>query len=96
MSKPQDGFVSRFFNRPSPRRITRFSGRVSDSSQRVVDIDLCFAANRLRIFSARRLSSASSSGRQFFKRSVFLMVATAKLRVPRTWNQSSANDWITL
>ena len=24
------------------------------------------------------------------------MVATAKLRVPRTWNQSSGNDWITL
>jgi len=39
--------------------------------------------------------SASPSARPFFKRSVFLMAAMAKLRAPKSWNQSSGNVWIT-
>jgi len=61
----------------------------------VDNIDLCLPLIAA-YFLVRGNTSASSSVRQFFKRSAFLMVATAKLRVPRTWNQSSGNDWILL
>ena len=56
MSKPQDGFVSRFLNRPISSRITGLLVKFPSSSQRVHGVHFCFASSRGRISSARRLS----------------------------------------
>src|SRR4051794_16207000 len=94
MSKPQDGFVSRFLNRPISRRITsvllKFPIHPSTWT-----ISICVLPLIAGVFLIRGVYVSMVIGAAIFRSLVFLMVATAKSRAPKTWNQSSGKDWIT-
>src|SRR5437868_14577078 len=94
MSKPQDGFVSRVLNRPISRRITHFLLKfpIYPNAWTIAIFVLPLIAC---VFLIHGGYVSIIVGAAIFQVFSILDGCDAKLHARKTWNQSSANAWIT-